>query len=373
MGTTMRAEVLVLSQVRMDDEMQGREYGGQAKVDEFHAERMQVAYERWKAALADDPSLPCPLPPPRAYKIGGVYWLTRGFHRVTAMRAAGVERAEFEVVVGGTKGQAVVDAMESNREHTALGLRRPDMRRTFLKWYDHHPEAGAWTDKALGDHFGVDRTTVRRWLKEHDAGRAERTERVGRDGKTLTVGGGTPTHEKRAATPDLSASPESDDDPAQVAPVSPPEGVGIAHPPEAGGRKADEYPADGRFMPHADGAARVAAVMGGVKARLERVRADMRELFGGDPRHPVAARMHYFSTFDGNLTAMIADLAANAPEAVCPDCAGTGVVDGGACGTCGGYGFIDRGTANGLKGRWKETGPRYDEMCKMADLAEVEA
>ncbi len=318
------------------------------------------------------------LPPVVACVWGGRHHLTQGFHRVAAYRQAGRETVPCRVIQVAGRADAVVNAMCSNREHRGLRRSNADKRRAAAEVLRVQP---GWADGKVAKEVGVDPKTVAAERARLRATREipESATRVGCDGRARPVRPAAQRTFEDLAGEAVRQDKTPDHCPAAAdGPVAAEQGATGA--PSGGGRpaadaavrKAGEYPPDGRFMPHADDAAKVVAVMAGVKQRLEKVRADMRSLFK-DPRHPVAARMHYHASFDASLTAMLDDLATNSPTHTCPHCAGTGEADGEPCRTCDGYGLIDGGSAGRLKAAWKATGDKYDDLCKMADLSEVEA
>lgn len=363
----MKTQVVKLHLIPKNPKFQVRENG----TDAFHVSRMQMVYERHKAA-----GTTCPIPPPRLFKIGNVYHLTRGFNRLEAMLAAGIEQAEFEVVVGATMSDAAVDASEGNLENTGLPMKKGDVKRAVIMFYDNVKNASLLTDKALAEKYNVHRTTIAGWLNEHDPDRAEQKERVDADGvkhRVTTKGDkkkAEPKDEPKESEVDLFAEATvSETDTGGDEPTAPPS-------PEIDtpARKDGEYPPDERFMPNAEDAANITAVFTSIVARMKQVKADMAKLLP-NPQHPIANRLHLHTTFLPNLGVMIDDIINNTPSHVCPDCAGTTTkLDGLECLSCSGYGMVAAGDADAMKQSWKaESGDRYNRLAKEADIAEAVA
>lgn len=138
-------------------------------------------------------------------------------------------------------------------------------------------------------------------------------------------------------------------------------------------RAEGEYPPDERFMPNAAEAVRISTEFASLKSQMEAVRRRMRSLFP-ERGHPVADQMiDFHGQFTADLNALIDTLGRNKPDAVCPLCVGTTVRENGdPCQSCNKYGFMASTDASGNKGMWARTGRRYDDLCKQADLTEVE-
>ncbi len=105
-----------------------------------------------------------------------------------------------------------------------------------------------------------------------------------------------------------------------------------------------------------------------VKARLLSVRTDIKAALPGSPsKSPVMAqRIDLYGDFLANLNGLIQTLDENAPEHVCPPCAGTGDLEGDTCKYCDGFGLVDKGHHSGLKARWKHTRARLDALTAEA-------
>lgn len=361
---TIATKTLPLSVLPRDSEFQVRESG----VDEWHVGQMAQVYREWKADGGE-----CPIPKPVVFKIGAVYHPVAGFNRIAAMREAGLDGAEFEVRAGFSKSDAAVFAAESNLDHTALLMKKADVKRALLLYYDNVLDAKLLADGVLAKKFRVDRSTVGRWLKEHDPDREEQTERVGSDGRTTKVAASSKKAEPEADSPTVTLFDGGHE--ADAPPVAS-TGQGSSPPPpspeKARGRATDDYPPDERFMPNAAEAEAICNTFASVKATLEGVRKRMRELLP-DKDHPVAGQMiDLHGQFAADLNALIETLGHNRPEAVCPLCVGTTLRENDdPCGTCNRYGFMGRTDAAGNKAMWKRTGDRYDKLVKQADLSEV--
>ena len=362
-------KVLALSQIQTRGPLQHRSTG----LHESHVEQIESAYRKWLSDRQADPDLPCPVERPRVFKLGELYVLTRGHHRVAAAKACDIERMEFEVYVGFTEGEARKDAASSHFVHKGMPLvKKEDRMAAFLDWYDEEERFHQMSDQAIADEICVSRTTVSRWLKEHDKGRANQTERVGKDGVVRKV---DVSERPKADKPDTTLFDGGETPPAQSAGQG--GGTGEAPSPEktpAKARAGDEYPPDPRFMPNAEEAEKICTTFASVKATLEGVRKRMRELLP-DKSHPVATQMiDLHGQFSADLNALIETLGRNKPEAVCPLCVGTTLRENGdPCQTCNRYGLMGQTDADGNKSMWKRTGARYDKLVKFADVSEVEA
>ena len=364
----MKTQVVKLHLIPKNPKFQVRKHG----TDTFHITRMQLVYERHKAD-----GTKCPIPPPRLFKIGNVYYPTRGFHRIEAMIAAGIEQAEFEVVVGATISDAAVDASEGNLDNTGLSMKPEDVKRAVVMRYDHAIGDKILTDKALAEKYGVHRTTIAKWLNEHDPRRAEQTERVDADGVKHKLNA-RKGDKKKSEPKDEPKEPEVDLFAEDTVSATDTGGEESAAPPspeiDTPARKDGEYPPDERFMPNAEDAANITAVFTSIVARMKQVKSDMAKLLP-NPQHPIANRLHLHTTFLPNLGVMIDDIINNTPSHVCPDCAGTTTkLDGLECLSCSGYGMVAAGDADAMKQSWKaESGDRYNRLAKEADIAEAVA
>lgn len=352
-----------LSQIPHSPKFQVRKKG----TDKFHVARLTLAYTRWKEEGGE-----CPVERPVLWKIGNIYHLTKGFHRLEAMRSAGLTEAEFEVRLGGTISDAAIHASESNNDHNALPMNKDDTKIALLMYYDHVLDAKLLTDKALGERFHIDRRTVKSWLAEHDDQRSQQTERIRRDGKKVAV-------QTKAATMDIPVEDESEEV-AEPEIISGQGSVAVedkgeplfAPQPLPDPRKKDEYPPDPRFMPNAEEAAKLAKEFASFRASLSHIAGRLKALLP-DPSHPIANRMHLHTTFLPTIGSLIEDLVNNSPTDTCPKCAGTTLLaDGTVCRDCNGYGLVSAGDAAEMKGQWKAgSGERYDALVREADISEM--
>jgi len=157
-------QMLALDSIVIDKDIQPRVKG----LDEDHVDDLAEAYERPDAEI----------PPPRVFVVAGRgNILTRGFHRVAAMKKKGKKKAECEVRYG-TYAEADIDAASSNADH---GLKRTnaDKRNAVGKYLKHYPE---WTDRKIAEAAGVGADLVAdcRVLSDSDN---TNPKRVGKDGR----------------------------------------------------------------------------------------------------------------------------------------------------------------------------------------------
>lgn len=347
---------LRLADVVVDMRIQVRKPGENAA----HIDKLAEAYKAWAEAGG-----PCPIPPPVVYECDGRYVLAEGFSRTSGAEKAGLTELEYEVRPGAWE-DAHHFGGRANLRNNSLPLSAEAVREAFVRELTYVPDM---THGYYAGLFSVTPQTIGRWIKEVAPELAARKERRRGDGTVVQVRGGG----RKPKGADKPAASNQDDKTKTAGGGGKSDAAATSTTPEteiAPERKRGEYPPDERFMPHAADAKTVAAAMLAAKRSLEAVRAELRKLFA-DPKHVVAARLHYHSTFDGNLTAMIEDLGVNAPTHVCPDCAGTGEADGVPCRTCDGYGLMSATQQSPLAGRWKKTGGKYDALCKRADLAEA--
>lgn len=348
---------LQMADVLIDMRIQVRDDGDNTD----HIESLAEAYKAWKEEGGS-----CPIPPPVVYFDGKKHILSSGFSRFAGAKKAGLTELDCEVRPG-KWADADLYGAEANLDQRALPLRPKAIKRAFVKQLHYKP---GMLHSYYAKLFSVTPQTIGRWIKEVAPELVALKERLREDGTTVKVGGGgsKPKGDDKPAVPkktDSTPVAEDADEPHVV--VSPGTLPETETEPM---RKAGEYPPDERFMPHAADAKAMAAAMLSAKRSLEAVRAELRKLFH-DPKHVIASRLHYHSTFDGNLTAMIEDLRVNAPTHVCPDCAGTGEVDGQPCRTCDGYGLMSESQQSPLASKWKKTGEKYNSLAKEANLAET--
>jgi len=130
---------LPIASLRLDGDTQARGSINPAVVDDYR-ERMEAGDT---------------FPPIVVFDDGAELWVADGFHRLQAAAAAGHTHAPAEVRTG-TREEARWYAAGANRTH---GLRRTraDIRRAVEVALRLRPEA---SDRAIGDHCGVDHKTV---------------------------------------------------------------------------------------------------------------------------------------------------------------------------------------------------------------------
>lgn len=350
-------ETLKLSKIETEDAIQPRAGGLNAE----HVDGMAEVYRRVKAGEIDNP-----IPAPVVWKVGKRYILTQGFHRRAAAAKAGLTELEVEVRAG-EMAAAAIDALTSNREHTALFRTNDDKRRAVLelqKWLPPNQSSGS-----IADLLGVSREFVERLLEKHFPERSKQTTRVDKGGKERKVTsrkGATvapPKMPTGVTMPDGTVvSIHVGDDGEET--VLPPAGT------DGPVEKKGEYPPDARFMPNAEDAGKVVAEFKNWKARLEAVRSEMRRRFPERGCVP-ADRIDFHGQFQAYLGDLITTLGENLPEYTCPACAGTGDDGGNACQACDGYGMVSATGADSNKRRWQKTGDVYADLCKQADYAEA--
>ena len=125
------------------------------------------------------------MPPVHAIHDGINYWLWDGFHRAKA--ASGLLDALYVIVEPGTQEDARWRSYSANRTH---GLRRTSADKArAVQAALRHPNAQSMSDRALGDHLGVDGKTVARYRREMEmtAEIPQSVTRTGRDGRTINT------------------------------------------------------------------------------------------------------------------------------------------------------------------------------------------
>jgi hypothetical protein len=349
-------------------EFQPREHG----VDEDHALAIAQAYEAGEAVDR-----------PRVWFVGGQHLLTRGYHRKAGAAKAGLTELEVEVVAGGTHALAELDALVGNN-HKVRHLTAREKHKVVLRLYD----LGVLPKDASATWFaaevGVHRKTVERWLRDHDAARAETATRTTSTGRVVNTG-------NQHTTPSLFDQGEGGEEGGEEGggKVAPPAGDKKGGKKKGGEGKPKAGPAAGGYdgplvghggcvpnadiMPHKRQAEEIALAMRSVKARMEQVRADMRRLFkdiGTLPAAVIPRDLCFDAKFDPTLSALIDDVRSNLFDHICPACAGFGQDEAEArCRHCEGYGFVTATVAAGLKGAWKKSTPRYEKLAKAAAAA----
>lgn len=353
---------LALALIVVDESIQPR-----VELDEGHILDLVEAYEQSQPVTAAT-----------VWKIGDLYKLAEGFHRVAAMTRLKYASAEFYVKEG-TEEECALNALCSNRNH---GLKRSsaDKRRCVSLLLKLNP---AFSSPKVAEMAGVGANLVldvRKKLEER-AEIPKVEEREGRDGKTRKSVQIKPASPQRvesdvaapAAKPQLvnkiavPAEREDDGDPmnsllgdpevCEAAPLP----VDVPTPIHITDADTDEYPTDARFMPNAVDAERIAFGMRDLNKRVESVIKDLRKLFG-DAHHVVAHRADLPDMLS-NLKSVSHSLSSQLPELPCPECCGTTTLPSGdQCRICNGYGIIDREHYAINKPKWKRTVGRYKQL-----------
>lgn len=139
---------LAIENIVIDRRFQSRVKG----LDNGHVEDLMEAYER------ADSDIDCP----RVWNLNGLGMvLTRGFHRIEALKRLGRKRVEVEVK-NGDVADALVDAAGSNSGH---GLKRTnaDKRRCVDMVLEAHPD---WSSRRVAEEAGVSDEFVRQYREE---------------------------------------------------------------------------------------------------------------------------------------------------------------------------------------------------------------
>lgn len=134
--------LISLEQIIADDSVQSR-----AQLD-------MLAVSEYAQALEDGIQ---GLPPVTVFADGSSYWLSDGYHRHAAHKAAGRTEINCDVRLG-NKRAALLHSAGSNQQH---GLRRSNAdKRRAVEMVLRDSEWASWTDRAIGLHCGVDGKTV---------------------------------------------------------------------------------------------------------------------------------------------------------------------------------------------------------------------
>lgn len=153
-----------LTKVRLDSALQPRAAIDMELVEDYR-EAMRAGAE---------------FPPVTVYEDeDGIFWLSSGFHRVTAAREEGIATLAGELR-SGTRSDARVDAARSNRDH---GKRRTneDKRRAVKMLLEECP---TWSDNRVATETSVDPKTVAAVRQVHlGISQPGCTSREGADGK----------------------------------------------------------------------------------------------------------------------------------------------------------------------------------------------
>mgnify|MGYP000986723918 CR=1 FL=1 len=139
---------LAIENIVVDKRFQSRVKG----LDDAHVKDLMEAYER------ADSEIDCP----RVWNLNGLGMvLTRGFHRIEALKRLGRKRVEVEVK-NGDVADALVDAAGSNSGH---GLKRTnaDKRRCVDMVLEAHPD---WSSRRVAEEAGVSDEFVRQYREE---------------------------------------------------------------------------------------------------------------------------------------------------------------------------------------------------------------
>lgn len=124
------------------------------------------------------------LPPVRVWHDNINYWLSDGFHRVSAHKLTGCQTIAAEVLQG-TLSDAVWDACRANATH-GLKRSRADLVSTIRRLLEH-PNAAELTTTDLARHIHVPESTFRYWRRRLAADRKSPVSRVTRKGTTYVM------------------------------------------------------------------------------------------------------------------------------------------------------------------------------------------
>jgi hypothetical protein len=138
---------LEIDQIRVDEDLQSRAEMNEEVITEYA--------ELYRRGVN--------LPPVRVMRDGDSYWLFDGFHRIEALTRVGEDRVTCEVIEG-TWEDARWASCAANQTH---GLRRTnaDKARAVMRALTH-PKRVTQSDRAIGEHVGVDQKTVSKYRKE---------------------------------------------------------------------------------------------------------------------------------------------------------------------------------------------------------------
>jgi hypothetical protein len=154
-------------------------------LDDRHVEDLRAAYER-----GDE------VPRVTVWKIGSVYKISEGFHRLEAAVRAGLKRLEVECHVG-SELEWKIDAFTSNTDH---GLKRTpdDIRRAVEQLTALCPD---WSDRRLAERLAISPSTVAKYRTDVSSLDTSPTDRPTR---LDTLGRRQPaTKTKGSASPDV--------------------------------------------------------------------------------------------------------------------------------------------------------------------------
>jgi hypothetical protein len=161
-------QTFALDNILIDKRYQARVKG----LDEVHVTDLMNAYGQADAEIE----------PPRVWIIPAVgNVLTRGFHRLEALKRLGRKRVECEIR-NGSIADALTDAASGNNTH---GLKRTnaDKKRSVEMVVEAHPD---WSNRRIADEAGVSHNFVTelRQLSSDDSSNSKTPEKTtGKDGK----------------------------------------------------------------------------------------------------------------------------------------------------------------------------------------------
>jgi len=139
-----------------------------------------------------------PFPPMRVFLIDGKHYLTRGFHRMAAAKAANRSTHVCEVVKG-TRQEALIDAASSNTDN---GVRRTnkDKRRAVLMLLTSK-DAPEWSNRFIAKSTQTTHQLVNTVAKELAGDSGESATDSTSTNNTEAVGGGHPDENQPDPTP----------------------------------------------------------------------------------------------------------------------------------------------------------------------------
>jgi uncharacterized ParB-like nuclease family protein len=264
------------------------------------------------------------LPPVTVYYDGSNYWLVDGFHRYFAYRHKGAKSIDC-LLIKGTQAEAIWAACAANIANDKAGLYRSnaDKARAVETALKAKPTL---SDRAIGEHVGVDHSTVSRHRKQltvalqqsKPAGATENavlppaaaaTTRTGKDGRTINtanIGKAAPAKDPDDFTPEAPTSPTPAPTPAPAPAVAEPlkdkAGQVIADP-----KLAALYRRRGELI-------EMMGQISAIKAKL---------IHGADDRDPLYAHIS-LAAAQAHCENLRRTLRFATPYAVCPYCGGLG-------------------------------------------------
>jgi ParB-like chromosome segregation protein Spo0J len=137
-----RNKMLDITKIRIDGGTQSRVELDQTIVNEY-AEAMQTG---------------ATFPPVRVFNDGATNWLADGFHRYFAVRKAGLDNIDAEIIEG-TQRDAILYSLGANGKH---GLRRTNAdKRKAVETLLNDPEWSEWSNRAIAEAASVGEYMVR--------------------------------------------------------------------------------------------------------------------------------------------------------------------------------------------------------------------